>query len=133
MIVSGAQMELDFIPYEQVPLCNYTMNYTVTLIERESPDLRSQPLDPAIERQSFGDPKLVTIDLEQRKILIDADDRSLMDKSYQVTINCHVGVDERVQRPYSGYMPPFDITVVAKIEKVFVPPNTGPILDNFEG
>ena len=43
-----------------------------------------------------GTPALVTLDLEEGLILIDATDFSLSDLTYQVFINCHVAISEIV-------------------------------------
>ena len=48
------------------------------------------------EHQTFGSPNLVSIDLENDLILIDATDRDLSDRIFQVIVNCHINVNSTV-------------------------------------
>ena len=44
----------------------------------------------------FGDPMLVYLDLEEEKIVIDAQDSTLIYKTFQVVINCHIAVNSTI-------------------------------------
>ena len=79
-----------------MPLCNYTSWYTVTLYEKLVPDSSDVPFFIGDEYQMFGTPSLVTIDLENDLILIDASDRDLSDRIFQVVVNCHINVNSTV-------------------------------------
>ena len=43
VLAQGDTMELPFMQFEQIPLCNYTSWYTVTLYEKGHPDLVDIP------------------------------------------------------------------------------------------
>ena len=49
-----------------------------------------------IEGLIAGDPPLVTLDIYEGLILINAFDYSLIDSTYEVFINCHVAVNETI-------------------------------------
>ena len=79
-----------------MPLCNYTSWYTVTLYEKLVGDMPDIPFQIADEEQTFGTPNLVSLDLENELILIDASDHSLADRTFQVIVNCHINVNSTV-------------------------------------
>ena len=92
-----------------MPLCPYETWYTVTLIEKASPALADLEFDQMLEGENVGLPELVTLDLAAGKIFISAIDETLVDRTWQAFVNCHVAVNATIQGPYSSYMPPFDI------------------------
>lgn len=130
VLLTGTTYEIPFLEFEQVPLCNYTSWYTVTLQPKGSPDLDDLVFDPSQEGIAVGSPQLVTLDLEAGRVFIDAADNSLEGNTYQVFINCHVAVNSTVQLPFSQYIPPFDVKVVSSLEP-YVPDNTAPRIEQF--
>ena len=85
--------EILFQEFRQVPLCNYTVDYTITLFEKRDTNATDEKLDLLYERQMFGDPRLVSLDLEKDALIIDAGDFNLVNKTFQVFIGMHVDVD----------------------------------------
>ena len=68
----------------------------MTLYEKGHPDFVDIPFLLTDEGAMFGDPKLVYLDLEEEKIVIDAEDPSLIYKTFQVVINCHIQVNSTI-------------------------------------
>lgn len=130
LVLVDDYLELPFEPFEQVPLCNYTSWYTITLYEKVSTGLHDVPFTVQDEGNTFGSPQLVSLDLDGGLIVIDASDPALADRTFQVVINCNIGVDKSVQSKFSDYMTPFDVTVASSLD-LYKPGNKGPIIDQF--
>ena len=122
--------EILFHEFRQVPLCNYTVDYTITLFEKRDTNATDEELDLLYERQMFGDPQLVSLDLDKGALIVNAEDFNLINKTFQVFIGMHVDVDQRVQREKGKYLWPFDITVVSNLTN-YAPDNNGPILEGW--
>ena len=54
---------MPFNKFEQIPKCNYTMSYTVTMIHKPDPAGPVVPYDINKDGQVAGSPPLVKIDL----------------------------------------------------------------------
>ena len=68
-------MELGLIDFTQVPLCNYTTYWTVSMYPKPlGPEDRDIPYELKRDGEVYGEPQLVTVDTSQWKILIDAKD-----------------------------------------------------------
>ena len=68
----------------------------MTLYEKGNSEFADLPFQSADEWQLFGNPPLVSIDLDNEKIVIDASDSDLADRTFQVIINCHINVNTTV-------------------------------------
>ena len=92
---SGLVMGLsDFI---QIPLCNYTTYYTVTMIEKPGgPQDPDHDYDEKLDGAIFGKPPLVTVDTDKWRVVIDASDSKLVDQTFQVFITQHILVNRSV-------------------------------------
>ena len=110
------------MPFVQVPLCNYTTTYTISLFEKEFANSSDPLFDDEFEGQMYGKTPLVYLDLTRERIIIDGSDYNLINKTFTVYIICHIKVNQIVQLSKFAKLPPFQITVVSDA-KVFAPPN----------
>ena len=102
------------------------------MLEKDRPQDDDLDYDYKRDGASVGYPtKLVQVDEQKSVIVIDPSDEKLQDKTYQIFITCHVTVNKAVQDKFYDYIPPFDITVVEKLED-FKPENLGPVIEDFQ-
>ena len=128
--IDDKEADFNFREPLQVPLCLFDQWYTVTVIEKENDTPAKVAFDEEVEGQNFGLPNLVYLDEQAGKVFISALDDNLVDRTFDVYINCHVRVNNTIQMPFNNTMEPFTIEVLGKPKPPFEQ-NTGPIVEDF--
>ena len=106
----GETVTLPFEPFVQVPACNYTVEYTLTLLESSGDAIQ---FDEDLEGQSlFG-----SLDASARILKLAPDKGIYEAKTYGVFITAHIDVNKDVQEPLSVTYGPMMVNVLT--EKVF--------------
>ena len=96
-------VEMPFFNFQQVPNCQYDYWYTITYLEKDydpntgEPDMDQQiEFDEELEDVSISNPEFITIDLWNRKLVLDASSELLIDRAFQVNIKYHVAVNSTI-------------------------------------
>lgn len=98
LVELGTIHEISFRDFTQVPACNYTSFYTATVEFKENgPSAPETKYKDEDDGAMVGEPPFVWIDTNRWKIVFDASDETLLDKTYQVYITKHILTNKRVQ------------------------------------
>ena len=93
-----------------MPECGFSIDYTVTLIEKGYQSSEQPSFTPDLEGQT-PIPEFMLLDLEANTLTIEPTSGQLLGKSYAVYIRGHLHVNETIQEPMSTLSDYFDISV----------------------
>ena len=120
----GIAREFNFDYFTQVPLCDYSVDYTVTLIEQTT------SAEVVFEESLEGDSLFASLDASAGTMSFETQDGSLSGKNFAIFITAHIDVTLEIQEPLSVTMDPFYVTVTSNYTFTF--PNQAPQIDEFQ-